>query len=292
MAGKIPIRVLLLSADCDVLERWAKALGDDAFRAARGGDPLAGALPDVVVTDSSRDEMPPALAARIKRGAAAAIRMAAPGRSAAARRVDVVLPPDATDRELALACRLAGEAARLRRRVHRASVKRRRLLRLAETDALTGLPNRRAWERELAARLRPSAAGRRHCLAIVDLDCFKRFNDVHGHAAGDRLLAAVGRALRAAVREDDFVSRLGGDEFGILLTGVEDESAAAIVERVRQRIGERIEGAPEPLRASAGYVVFTASPQANGGALFEAADRALAAAKQAGRDCSQAAVEE
>jgi diguanylate cyclase (GGDEF)-like protein len=105
----------------------------------------------------------------------------------------------------------------------------------AETDALTGLRNRGAFDDQLTSliadpRVQPLV------LVMLDLDGFKQYNDVHGHPAGDALLQAAGRAITAAVREGDLCFRYGGDEFALLLPGTDEEGARQIAERVRLAI--------------------------------------------------------
>ena len=100
----------------------------------------------------------------------------------------------------------------------------------AERDALTGLHNRRAWERLLAEEEdRFRALGDPTVVVVVDLDQMKAVNDEHGHAAGDDLLRRAAVALAAAVRGSDVLARLGGDEFGLLLRGCEEASAPSRV---------------------------------------------------------------
>lgn len=126
----------------------------------------------------------------------------------------------------------------------------------AETDALTGLSNRRAWDRVLAEeRTRWLRFGDPTVLVAVDLDRVKEVNDAHGHAAGDAHIATAARALLEAVREVDVVARLGGDEFGVLLRRTPAGAAPGAV----QRLQEQLDGAGVP--ASAGW----ASVQAAGG---------------------------
>jgi diguanylate cyclase (GGDEF)-like protein len=100
--------------------------------------------------------------------------------------------------------------------------------RLADRDVLTPLLNRRAFVRELQ---RAIALTRRHdtpaSVIYVDLDDFKEINDTYGHAAGDAVLLAVSERLQAGVREEDFVGRIGGDEFAVLLQHADVQSAAA-----------------------------------------------------------------
>ncbi|WP_380165224.1 diguanylate cyclase domain-containing protein [Jannaschia sp. R86511] len=100
----------------------------------------------------------------------------------------------------------------------------------AETDALTGLLNRRGWDRAVArAQRRLTGLGDPSVVVVADLDGFKRVNDELGHGGGDRHLVRAAAALRAAARPQDAVARLGGDEFGVLLTGFPGTGAAAQV---------------------------------------------------------------
>jgi diguanylate cyclase (GGDEF)-like protein len=146
------------------------------------------------------------------------------------------------------------------------------LANIASTDALTGLPNRRAWEVRLAQTL---AEDKRMTIAMLDLDHFKDFNDTHGHPAGDRLLRETAAAWREELRVGDFVARLGGDEFALLLPDCSAANALEVVERLRLRI-------PGEQTCSAGIagLELGATPEA----LMTQADTALYEAKTAGRD--------
>ncbi len=198
---------------------------------------------------------------------------------------ETLLPADVTDREIVLVCRLVGENARLRRRVRRDHRQRRRLAKLADTDPLTGLLNRRAWQRELRACAgERAAAGVGHCLVVVDIDHLKRINDGHGYAAGDRVLVQAAEALRRGARGGDSVARLGGDEFGVLLTNIAEQAAAMAVERLRRCVSSVELPVAETVTASAGYAWFTPTRQADDASILAAADQALRAAKAAGRD--------
>ncbi len=156
-------------------------------------------------------------------------------------------------------------------------------LRLANLDPLTGLPNRRRFFTELDLVLdRAGQTGRRFAVALLDLDRFKGVNDIHGHAAGDRLLTQIGFRLRRLSGEDVFIARLGGDEFGIILTNCErDEiilSFGADVKEVLEGpcvVGNRL----LTISCSSGVAIY---PQAGGTAdeLFERADYALYHGKQ------------
>ncbi len=150
------------------------------------------------------------------------------------------------------------------------------LRRLALTDELTGLPNRRAWEeavrRELARAMRD-----RHpvCIAVLDLDGFKHFNDEHGHQAGDRVLAESARAWQSHLRTSDVLARYGGEEFAALIPAWPLEIAVEVVERLRLATAGG-------LTASAGVASWDGSE--TGEELFGRADAALYEAKQSGRD--------
>ncbi|ETZ29132.1 diguanylate cyclase domain protein [Mycobacterium intracellulare MIN_052511_1280] len=116
------------------------------------------------------------------------------------------------------------------------------LRKIARTDALTQLLDRSTLGPQLSAHASGSA------VVLIDLDNFKRYNDTHGHSAGDELLVAFARALRASVRNDDAVFRIGGDEFLILLPGADRTEA----ERVLGRLRDRWTDAGEPVSFSAG----------------------------------------
>jgi diguanylate cyclase (GGDEF)-like protein len=155
----------------------------------------------------------------------------------------------------------------------------------AATDSLTGLPNSRAV-RDTVKRM-CAEAGRTTAplaAALLDLDHFKLINDTFGHGRGDDVLASVGAALRDTVRESDFVGRLGGEEFLVLLPNTDREGAVVACEKVREAIA-RIE-IPELERRVTASVGIALVPDHAGDAedLLRAADRALYAAKEAGRN--------
>jgi diguanylate cyclase (GGDEF)-like protein len=145
---------------------------------------------------------------------------------------------------------------------------------LAATDALTGAPNRRAWDAHLDHASR-AAAGRPFAVAMLDLDHFKAFNDAHGHQAGDRLLKEAAAAWRAALRPGDVLARYGGEEFALLLHDCDLRLAQAITERLRA-------ATPGRETCSAGVARWDGAESVD--ALVGRADRALYAAKAAGRD--------
>ena len=159
----------------------------------------------------------------------------------------------------------------------------------ALTDALTGLPNRRAIETRLDQEV--SRATREETalsLAIVDADRFKRINDRFGHAAGDAALRALAAALRDELREHDLIGRWGGDEFLVLLPATSPKAAADAIDRTRRTIAAT--GVPLPggeaigLCVSAGVQTWDPTHHAAPADLVRDADLALLEAKARGRD--------
>ncbi len=137
--------------------------------------------------------------------------------------------PELSAREAELLRLLAAEAAIT---IHRTDLLAR-LQSTARTDPLTGLPNRRVWDEDLAREI---ARARRHggtlCLAMLDLDRFKAYNDQFGHQAGDELLEAAAIAWRPELRATDTIARYGGEEFAVLLPHSDAEGARIVVERL------------------------------------------------------------
>jgi diguanylate cyclase len=154
----------------------------------------------------------------------------------------------------------------------------------ARRDVLTGLPNRRAFEEALAER--DEGAGP-HCLAICDIDQFKRVNDQHGHGVGDRVLTAIGRAI-AADCAPHLVARHGGEEFAVLLSGLSLADAAGLLDTVRATVaGKRYrnrdtDAALGTITFSAGIIAIVDDEIAE--TAFARADRLLYRAKHLGRD--------
>lgn len=156
----------------------------------------------------------------------------------------------------------------------------------AVTDPLTGLLNRRGfYQTAESALVRNERADRAQALLYLDLDGFKRINDQHGHDAGDRVLRWVGEQLKECLRPYDVIARMGGDEFTALLDDLEyPEQAAKVAEKLIERIGmcQHIDGLEIALGVSIGIATYPESGS-NLDGLMRAADIAMYAAKQAGR---------
>lgn len=160
---------------------------------------------------------------------------------------------------------------------------------VASTDGLTGLANRAKFNSFVEDQFqRAYKFARPLAILFIDVDHFKKVNDTHGHQAGDEVLRKIGKLLKMAVRNIDLASRYGGEEFALVLTETESNAAAQMADEIRQAIAsERVtfEGKTIPITASIGVAgtdrlrVFTTAAQ-----LTNAADRAVYAAKQAGRN--------
>lgn len=154
---------------------------------------------------------------------------------------------------------------------------------LALTDALTGLANRPAFRDALdRAIARLYRHGDPFTLLYLDLDGFKRINDVHGHAAGDEVLRHVAQTLASSLRREDVVARLGGDEFGALLVGAETDGDAA-GERIRAMVKACMDANCWPVTASVGMVTFRTAPDDVTEAMC-AVDELMYGAKFAGKN--------
>ncbi len=165
-----------------------------------------------------------------------------------------------------------------------------RLRRLVTVDALTGVANRRHFDRELERELRRSRRDELPLsLIFLDLDEFKKFNDTYGHARGDEVLRSVARTLNETFRRaGDFVARYGGEEFTVVLPGLDPRRAALYAERLRRRIWQRAipfeVATHERVTISAGVATVLPPTIATPDELLRAADRALYRAKCLGRN--------
>lgn len=157
----------------------------------------------------------------------------------------------------------------------------------ARTDALTGLPNRRAFDDELHRRLAEwQRKTNTFCLVMIDIDHFKALNDRHGHPAGDQALRNVAGVLENTLREMDMVARVGGEEFAAILPSTNLTDGLRASERVRTAIAShwfQLETTELQLTVSLGLAAIGSGDDAV--SLVKRADEALYAAKRAGRNC-------
>jgi diguanylate cyclase (GGDEF)-like protein len=147
---------------------------------------------------------------------------------------------------------------------------------LSLTDPLTGVANRRRWDTDL--RTATARAGRSReplAVALLDIDHFKRFNDTHGHPAGDALLVQAAEAWQAQLRPGDLLARVGGEEFAVLLIACDEDGARPVVDRLRT-------ATPGTTTCSAGIAVL--EPGDSGTDLMRRSDVALYQAKESGRN--------
>lgn len=180
-----------------------------------------------------------------------------------------------------------GDRAQLKEFATELATSNRRLEHAAMTDLLTDLPNRRAGMEALTRFWSASMrTGQPVAALMIDVDFFKSINDRHGHAVGDRVLQEVARAIQAAARKDDSVSRLGGEEFLLVCHNADPKAALLAAERLRKMVKALkicIAGVDIQTTVSIG-VANRASGMENEDDLLKAADKALYAAKNAGRD--------
>ena len=171
------------------------------------------------------------------------------------------------------------EADALRTRIHEERSQ-------AQTDALTGIPNRLAWEEQLEQEIaRWKRFNTPLVLVIWDVDHFKKVNDTFGHKAGDKVLRTIARNLAGSIRETDFIARYGGEEFVHLMTGAELEDCVAVADKLRGKIeatGFHFREQAVTITVSCGLTQFRDGDSSE--SWFERADRALYKAKQAGRN--------
>ena len=162
------------------------------------------------------------------------------------------------------------------------------LTRVARTDVLTGLLNRRAFEERLVEEVERARRGNRRSisLAVFDLDHFKSINDTYGHAVGDAILRKVGVILNERARRSDVVARIGGEEFAFILPSTTAESAVLFLDRIRRVIATQLEvmADGEVVRATASFGVATVREGELPRDALKRADEALYRAKHGGRN--------
>jgi diguanylate cyclase (GGDEF)-like protein len=200
----------------------------------------------------------------------------------------------ATDDRVALIARLDAAVAERTRQLDAKNAALTRsnaeLRKAAVTDHLTGLGNRRAFEEEVERRLAGPSADTG--LLLLDIDRFKRINDQHGHATGDQALIHVARLLEAGLRDGDHLARIGGEEFAVVCTVADPDELRDLAERLRRMVPAvalRPSETSAPISISVSVGGALARPGDDLDRLLLAADRALYAAKDAGRDRSRIA---
>ena len=150
----------------------------------------------------------------------------------------------------------------------------------AETDSLTGLPNRRTLEERMR---RLATAGKEFAVVMCDLDHFKNLNDSHGHAAGDSALRMFAETLKCALRDSDLAGRWGGEEFVFVLAGAQAKAATEMVDRFRKRLATALQIGKTP-KFTASFGISDSQMSSVPEQLIELADVALYLAKTQGRD--------
>lgn len=165
----------------------------------------------------------------------------------------------------------------------RVRIQNQQLLRISSTDSLSGLLNRSHWEAAVNAALA------RHCCAdavmlMIDIDRFKRVNDQHGHTAGDEVVRKIGAIIRDSLRGGDLAGRYGGDEFGVVLCGLDMHAAATVAERIRSTAACSLFERAPGLRCTLSIGLSPAPASRDTREWVKAADGALYRAKLAGRN--------
>ncbi len=197
------------------------------------------------------------------------------------------------EREAALAREMQNRSEQMRSRITELESEASRLQnqlkdeqRLSNVDALTGVPNRLAYEKRVDDEMKRWKRFKQPtCLAVWDVDRFKAINDTYGHRAGDRVLTTLAKHLSSRVRSTDFLARYGGEEFVMLLPGTTLADAMRLIDELRElvgKIGFHFRGTPVSVTISVGVTAFVADDSV--GAAFDRADKALYGAKQSGRN--------
>ena len=192
------------------------------------------------------------------------------------------------EEETAAARRLAADATeRMEEKTRRLGEDLSEMRRLADTDVLTGLLNRRAFNIYADDAYQHYRRYKRGvAVLMIDIDFFKRVNDTFGHAAGDEVIKSVGAKISDAIRTTDKLARFGGEEFVVMLREIEPPAAYALADRIRRMIAEETvdhRGAPIHITVSIGVAILSMKDRDMADPI-ERADRALYRAKTSGRD--------
>lgn len=271
------VRAMAAHPDADVLAFWAASAVLHAYAAVN-----ALMLAQVRASSALKVFIFMAASVTVAQSCRAALLSALPGEQAA-----VLLAQGLLTGTSALTLVYLGLLLTFERTERNVRISQRRLKFLADTDILTGVPNRRHFH-ERAARVLKETAVTRHALLMFDIDHFKQVNDRLGHAAGDEALRQVALCTRQTLRSVDVAGRLGGDEFGVLLPAATIEEAMAVAARIVERL-ERRQVAPHLVRLSLSFGVVQMAPNETITDGLRRADQALYEAKRLGRGRAVAA---
>jgi diguanylate cyclase len=197
------------------------------------------------------------------------------------------------EREAALTAGMRARNEQMRARIVELESEAKRLhtqikdeQRLSTLDALTRIPNRLAYESRIDEEIKRWQRFKQPtCIAVWDIDHFKRINDTYGHRAGDRVLRIVAERLAGSVRATDFIARYGGEEFVGIFPGTTLDSAQRVMDQLRisiSKIGFHFRGVPVSITVSSGITALL--PGDSPGIAFDRADKALYQAKERGRN--------
>jgi diguanylate cyclase len=200
---------------------------------------------------------------------------------------------DFRQRETTFAAAIRARSEQMRSRIVELEAQAKRLQsqlqdeqRASTLDVLTGISNRQAYDKRVDEELHRLRRFKQvTCLAVWDVDHFKRINDTYGHRAGDRVLRVVADCFASRIRSTDFIARYGGEEFVMILPGTHLEDALRFSEQIRTAIAEigfHFRGSPVSITVSSGLTAL--SPDDTAGVAFDRADKALYQAKQEGRN--------
>ncbi len=180
------------------------------------------------------------------------------------------------------------ENEQLRIRLAELTVEVDRLRKLAETDGLTGLANRRSFEKVVRQRfIEQSRGGNGFCLMMIDVDEFKRINDRLGHAAGDQLLQVIGSAIKGNLRSCDLVFRVGGDEMAVILPNSKMAKSVIVANRLIDSMYSSLENYRQHAAIGLSIGLVESMDQPSVAELLDAADKAMyQAKKRGGNRCS------
>jgi diguanylate cyclase (GGDEF)-like protein len=295
-----PARILLIEDDTAIRDAVAQTLRsaghvvETAADGQEGFERVLASRPDVVLTDWVMPRMDGVTLCRLLKGhdeLRSTYVIILSTKSETAAKVtgldlgadDYLVKPVETNELLAR----VRSGLRLRRALLELSAKNELLERLALTDTLTTLPNRRAYEESLTTEI---SRALRQCkplsLLYLDLDRFKEVNDLHGHAVGDETLDGFADLLRRHARRGDLAARIGGEEFALLLPHTTRSQAALVAERIRRALEATPVGRTRqvPLTVSIGVAVFHGASVDDASGFVDAADQALYRAKSEGRN--------